>query len=126
MERHSNVDKCLWILEDHDFIKRSCDRTWPLSPFKCEDVTFFSVLMRSCHDHLWYAWIYTLGSSKIASQFRCEVHLQSLNDPDESVTFKGKPHSLDKSGQQAILNSGALVMSDEMVKNMFKEMTSEQ
>ena len=82
--------------------------------------------MRSCHDHLWYAWIYTLGSSKIASQFRCEVHLQSLIDPEESVTFKGKPHSLDKSGQQVILNSGALVMSDEMVKNMFKEMTNEQ
>ena len=36
MERHSNEDKCLWILEDHDFIKRSCNRTWPLSPFKCE------------------------------------------------------------------------------------------
>lgn len=125
MEKNSNLDKCIWILEDCDYIQRTCDRTWPLSPFKCENVIFFSVLMKSCHDHLWYAWIYTLGSSKTASQFRCQVHLQSFNDPEESLTYKGQPHSLDKSGQQ-VKTSGALVMSDEMVKNMVKEMSNEQ
>ena len=36
MERNSSIDKCLWIIEDFDFMKRSCDRTWPLSPFKYE------------------------------------------------------------------------------------------
>ena len=82
--------------------------------------------MKSCHDHLWYAWIYTLGSPKIASEFTCEVHLQSLKEPEISLTFKGKPHSLDKSGQQVILSSGALIMTDEMIKKMFNEMTSDQ
>ena len=125
MEKNSNLDKCIWILEDHDYIQRSGDRTWPLSPFKCENVTFFSVLMKSCHDHLWYARIYTLGSSKTASQFRCQVHLQSFKDPEESLTYKGKPHSVDKSGQEVILD-GVLVMSDQMVKNMVKEMNNEQ
>ena len=39
MERKCSIDKCLWIIDDFDFMKRSCDRTWPLSPFKYE-VTF--------------------------------------------------------------------------------------
>ena len=36
IERSCQMDRCLWVVEDLDFIKRSCDRTWPLSPFKYE------------------------------------------------------------------------------------------
>lgn len=82
--------------------------------------------MRSCHDQLWYAWIYVLGSPKIASQYTCQIELQNLSDPEESVTFKGKPHSLDKSGQQVILSSEALVMTNAMVQKMYLEMSDDQ
>ena len=75
--------------------------------------------MKSCHDHLWYAWIYVLGSLETANKYLCEVKLSSLSEDGESVTFKGKPQSLDKSGQQVILSSGALMMSDAMMKKMF-------
>ena len=48
MEKNSNLDKCIWILEDHDYIQRSGDRTWPLSPFKCENVTFLNFQTLIC------------------------------------------------------------------------------
>lgn len=82
--------------------------------------------MRSCHDHLWYAWIYVLGSSKVADQYQCEVTLENLENTGESFTFKGQPHSLDKSGQQVILTSGTLMMTDSIIKNMYKEMENDQ
>lgn len=33
-ERQCNEDACLWVVEDSDFMRRSCDRTWPLSSFR--------------------------------------------------------------------------------------------
>ncbi len=36
VERACQEDKCMWVIEDSDFNKRSLDRTWPLSSFKFE------------------------------------------------------------------------------------------
>jgi hypothetical protein len=38
-ERICQEDKCLWVIDDTDFNKRACDRTWPLSSFNY-DVRF--------------------------------------------------------------------------------------
>ena len=82
--------------------------------------------MKSRNDHLWYAWIYILGSDKVAEQYRCEVRLQSLWENGQSLSLKSKPQSLDRSGNQIISSSSALMISDGLIKKMYKEMTDDQ
>ena len=91
-----------------------------------QGVSFFSVIMKSCQDNLWYAWIYVLGCPQTALEYTCEIKLHNLSDSEESLTFRGKPHSLDKSSKEIIQGSGTLAMTDCLVKKMRKEMSKDE
>jgi hypothetical protein len=80
--------------------------------------------MKSSIDHLWYAWLYILGPKKLAAEYRCQIQVN--NGQQESLTFNGQPHTLDKSGRQVLLGSKTLILTDSQVKNMFKGMTNDQ
>ena len=67
--------------------------------------------MKSSQDNLWYAWIYVIGCPKTALEYTCEIKLHNLSDSEESLTFRGKPHSLDKSSKDIIQGSGTLCES---------------
>ena len=82
--------------------------------------------MKACKDNLWYAWIYVLGCPQTASNYTCEIKLLNLSDSEESLTFRGKPHSLDKSSKEIIEGSGNLTLTDCLVKKMRKEMSKDE
>lgn len=84
------------------------------------------MLMRSCHDHLWHAWTYLLGSANLADQYRCEIKLINGHDEVESLTYSGIPHPLDRSGLQVVKSSSTLAMTDSMVRKMLAALTDDQ
>lgn len=91
-----------------------------------QGVLFFSMLMKSSHDHLWHSWVYVLGSTNLADQYKCEIQLTNGRDHVESLSYTGRPHSLDKSGLQVVNSTGNLVMTDHVVRKMMAEMTNDQ
>ena len=76
-------------------------------------------------DGLWYAWLYCLGSEKLAKQFWCQIKMANASNPEECLTLTASPHSLDKSSRQ-VISANVMTLTDSIVKKNFIAMTNDQ
>ncbi|TRY64176.1 hypothetical protein TCAL_11503 [Tigriopus californicus] len=110
-----DLDRCVWIIDPDDLRKRSFTVTWPMSIWKKNGLTFFSVLHKYKNSDLWYSWICCDCPPDLAKTMTALVRMRSKSGVPE-LTYKGRVHPLDISCNDIVRKaSSCLVATDDVI-----------